>query len=582
MWNERRLRLIIPLLVWLCTHPLRAQNSATPASKAAVSYRISGTVINVVDNQPLAGVEVVVASTQQRDETVSAVTTADGRFVFTDLARGKYSLSAHRQGLVAQSYQQHGQYSTAIVVGPDFISENLVFPITPEGSISGTVLDEENEIVRGGEAILFNRTTRSSANAVHLQARGPLDEFGHYHFGHLSPGSYLVAVVAQPWYAQDPQVSPTNVRSISTDGDSNIQPQASEPAPDAPDQPESLTPSPLDVAYPTTYYPSATEAENAAPIQLRPGERVTADVNLRAVAALHLRIRNASSDPTRPLNAMLEQRLFDTPIQVQARNQQVNSGVLTLAGIPPGHFTLSIRNFTGREWISLNKEVDVSTDADVDATENSASPVIVKGVVHLQGNSTLPAGAFIRFSNNQSGETLGAQVDDKGEFEAQTLVNGQSDYSVAVLNVPKFVVQTVTGIGARVTGHTVSLPRSGTVQLDITISNGLARVNGTVVRDDKPVSEAMVLLVPEQFQNDVSLFRRDQSDSDGTFSLYQVLPGRYTVVAIENGWELDEQNPAVLKPYLDHGQMIEITANKTYDVSVKLQTQVPPASSAIQ
>jgi hypothetical protein len=35
------------------------------------------------------------------------------------------------------------------------------------------------------------------------------------------------------------------------------------------------------------------------------------------------------------------------------------------------------------------------------------------------------------------------------------------------------------------------------------------------------------------------LFRRDQSDLDGTFSLHGVIPGTYTVVAIDNGWDLD-------------------------------------------
>jgi hypothetical protein len=94
----------------------------------------------------------------------------------------------------------------------------------------------------------------------------------------------------------------------------------------------------------------------------------------------------------------------------------------------------------------------------------------------------------------------------------------------------------------------------------------------------------MVVLVPQSLQGNADLFRRDQSDSDGTFSLYQVVPGRYTVVAIENGWNLDWQNPDVLRPYLEHGQSIEVTGSGTYKISVSAQGSngVPAADTQAQ
>jgi len=35
------------------------------------------------------------------------------------------------------------------------------------------------------------------------------------------------------------------------------------------------------------------------------------------------------------------------------------------------------------------------------------------------------------------------------------------------------------------------------------------------------------------------LVRRDQSDSDGIFTLHSVVAGQYTVVAISDGWDLE-------------------------------------------
>lgn len=540
------------------------------------TFRISGTAVNLVDGQPLSAVEVTIASTEQRQQTQQVVTGSDGRFRFDNLAPGKYSLAGRRTGFAAQFYQQHDEFSTAIAVGPGLASENLIFTLTPDASISGLVLDEENEPVRGGQVMLFLRST----GAVHLRGETTLDEQGRYHFGHLPPGTYFVAIVAQPWYAQDRLVI-SQPGSLSVEGTSSATQVIAQPS----DQPETTTPSSLDVTYPTTYYPAATESENAAPIALRPGERAVADVNLHAVPGLRLRIRSATSDAERPLGGTVQQRIFDSVIPIKQRSQQSTPGAVTITGVPPGHLVLGISSFNGKDWSSLNREVDLTTDTDIDASEDHAGSVAIKGVIRLPATSPVPASAFVRFTSPESGESFGAQASDKGTFEVQQSLAGSSNFSVAVFNVPDVVVQSVSATGATVTGHTVALPHNGTVQLTITMAQGLSRIDGTVLRDDKPVSETMVILVPQHAENEPSLFRRDQSDSDGTFSLYQILPGRYTLVAIEKGWELDWHNPSVLKPFLEHGEVVEVAASKTYKVSLKLQALDPsavPASSALQ
>jgi hypothetical protein len=570
-------RLSIPSLLVLASALIcAAQKPPAPPAPRNATFRISGTAVNLVDGQPLSAVEVTIASTEQRQQTQQVVTGSDGRFHFDNLVPGKYSLAGHRAGFAAQFYQQHDEFSTAIAVGPSLNSENLVFTLTPDASISGLVLDEENESVRGGQVMLFLR----SNGAVHLQGETTLDEQGRYHFGHLRPGIYFVAIVAQPWYAQDRLVI-SQPGSLSVEGTSSATQVIAEPS----DQPETTTPSPLDVTYPTTYYPAATESENAAPIALRPGERVVADVNLRAVPAIRLRIRSATSNAERPLGGTVQQRIFDSVIPIKQRSQQSTPGALTITGVPPGHVVLGISSFNGKDWTSLNREIDLTADTDVDAAEDHAGSVAIKGVIRLPATSPAPAAAFVRFTSPESGESFGAQASDKGTFEVQQSLAGSSNFNVAVVNVPDVIVQSVSATGATVTGHTVSLPHNGTVQLTITMAQGLSRIDGTVVRDDKPVSETMVILVPQHAENEPSLFRRDQSDSDGTFSLYQILPGRYTLVAIEKGWELDWQNPGVLKPFLEHGEVVEVAANKTYKVSLKLQSldnSAIPATSALQ
>ena len=56
--------------------------------------------------------------------------------------------------------------------------------------------------------------------------------------------------------------------------------------------------------------------------------------------------------------------------------------------------------------------------------------------------------------------------------------------------------------------------------------------------------------MPDHPGENTILFRRDQSDSDGTFTLAGILPGHYRVIAIKHGWELEWAKPSVLAPFL--------------------------------
>jgi len=65
--------------------------------------------------------------------------------------------------------------------------------------------------------------------------------------------------------------------------------------------------------------------------------------------------------------------------------------------------------------------------------------------------------------------------------------------------------------------------------------------------------------VPANPEVDRDLFRRDQSDLDGSFLLHAVIPGDYTILAIENGWDLDWSQPGVIAAYLKHGRKIAVS-----------------------
>jgi hypothetical protein len=105
----------------------------------------------------------------------------------------------------------------------------------------------------------------------------------------------------------------------------------------------------------------------------------------------------------------------------------------------------------------------------------------------------------------------------------------------------------------------VTIAAGSTASISVAATAGSIVVQGITKRAGKPFAGAMVVLVPKDVEGNRDLFRRDQSDLDGTFSLRDVTPGKYTLVAIENGWDLDWSQAEVIAVYARHGRAMEVT-----------------------
>ncbi|HKS72552.1 MAG TPA: carboxypeptidase-like regulatory domain-containing protein [Terriglobales bacterium] len=525
--------------------PICAQKKPAPPPVKA-RYRIAGTVVNEIGGQVLAQATVSIEPVENPDEARQTTTDEDGHFSFDNVSPGKYSMSAQRRGFAQQSYQQHEFYSTAVVVGAGLVSENLVFQLRPDASISGTVTDDQSEPVRSGRAMLFQNSLQNGAQGVRLLNQVPLDDGGRYRFDHLEPGKYYVAVLARPWFAQ----------YLVTSRDLNGQ---------AVQQPASN--SDLDVSYPLTYYPAATDSGGAAVIALAPGDRTTADIVLTAVPSVHARVVNFGDSG----NVSLFQTTFDgTKVPVFADSNEINPGVIELSGIAPGRFVLTVQGFGRSSYGREDRTVDLAGGEQIDAAERYPSTASITGTVHLE-NGKPPSQVFLRFRNLATGESFGAPVSEKGEFQLAHDIEKGGSYELGLFHEGSLAVKTVSATGAKVQGHTVTFTGGGAVKLNVTVTEALAKITGIVLRDGKPLSQSMVLLVPEDPANNQILIRRDQSDSDGTFTLASVVPGRYTALAIQKGWDLEWSNAAVLQPYMKAGVALQIDTPRTFQIKLTAQ-----------
>ncbi|HMD42228.1 MAG TPA: hypothetical protein VKH45_04055 [Candidatus Acidoferrum sp.] len=64
--------------------------------------------------------------------------------------------------------------------------------------------------------------------------------------------------------------------------------------------------------------------------------------------------------------------------------------------------------------------------------------------------------------------------------------------------------------------------------------------------------------MPNDPEAHVEFFRRDQSDLDGGFILQSVIPGSYTIIAVEDVWGFAWFKPGVLAKYAKQGQDLTV------------------------
>jgi hypothetical protein len=532
------------------------QLPATSAAPAQTSFRVAGIVVDGIGGQPLARAAVILTGVGVQDPGATVFTSDDGRFVFEQVSPGKYYLSARRKGYIQQSYKQHGVFSTAIVVAEGLDTASLRFAIYPRASISGQVFDERNDPVRGAPVIFFYRGSEGGTLATRFAAQVITDDEGHYHIGNLAPGTYFVGTTAQPWYAQHF----VGMRAARFDSNSDAVVSEALPPPDPA----------LDVVYLTTFFSNATELAAASPITLRPGDAQIADLALHPVPAVRILVKTPVSEETSVSVQANLPTLEGAPQPLSTTAWQPRSGITEIAGLPPGQVTLSLTFVKGNEATTHLQTVHLAADTEIDASDAPLSPT-VRGVVTLDNNSPLSQPAVLQLRNAATGEDHELATEPNGEFDFNNTPITPGTYEVAILQPSGTTVRKLSASGGKASGHSVAIGSGQEVRLTVVISKGSGQITGFALKDGQPMEGVMIVLVPQDSQRSPDFFRRDQSDSDGSFNLYEVFAGKYTLIAIENGWDLEWSSPEVLQRYLAGGEKIQVVANAQLEVKVNVQ-----------
>lgn len=582
-------RIILCVLVGLVALPLKAQEEglSLPARPDG-PYEIRGVVVDATTGQPLSEVELTIQENAQPSNPPfeTAESGANGAFRFANLSEGKYTIQASRQGYAAQAYLQHENFWTGIAVGPGKDSIHLRFGLSPSATITGQVTDENGEGVRGAEVILWTERLSDGARGITAAGNTRTDDEGRYRLEHLLAGKYSVSVTAAPWYSRYvaglPYVPWRGGVPGGVPGGQNSRAYAAFPPRGgiwpsaATDEGRTTLP---DVVYPTLYYPNSRDWQGMEWIKVQAGQVENADFHLQPEPSVHIQLQLSENESAGHMPAVNFFRELPGGGRVTAPYVTVMSGngVMEVSGLAAGRYNVQMSGpESNNTW--TGQEIDVQGTSQMGLQQPSGNGPVIQGQIRTTDGAELGENVTLRLRDAQGHDYLSsdysppsAQGRPKFLFRFEDLPTGPHAYEFAMIQPAGVVVKQLEGKGAKISGMKIETDGTQEVNLEVSVAQAASTVEGVALRDGKPFMGAMILLMPEDRKEWERLARRDQSDSDGTFRLQNVAPGKYILFALENGWDLEWSKAESLEPFVAKAQILEMGERQFKSVKLEVQ-----------
>lgn len=489
--------------------------------QAAAGFPVAGTVVHGVTGKPINGATVVLMSRGDSRFNATTITDANGRFQFARIEKGKYSLAVRRLGFVTQMYKVRNLYqgySSGIVVEDKVDNSHLVFKLIPGAVITGTITDETAEPASNVLVQAWRIIGVGSARRLGPFVNGGwTDDRGYFRLHGLPAGSYLLSVSGRPYYT----------RSLTLNAAQG---------------------------YPITFYPGTLTADRAEMIRLAPGQEFTASMALRTVLAGTLKVE--VSGPYLPDSVVR----LSVPSSfggnfVLGGPTQITGRLARIDNVPYGRYNLSLSAEQDHPVARIPVEVSApETTVTIGATKVAQ----VTAKVQIRGGGQPGSTPTVLLTGGGQQYPYTRPVGGDGVATFGPVFPGRYRVSV-VAGARRLDIISAKAAGAAAAGDSWEVPETGKVEFEIVADANAPDVTGRAVFEGRAQAGLLVLLAPKKNLDNSTLYRFDQTNSDGSFEWKSVPAGEYLMFSFAEGDAAEYSSAEALRPYLSKAQPLVVT-----------------------
>ena len=519
--------------------PPRDPNATT--APATGTGRVRGRVVQAGGSTPIRLAQVTLTGDQNVRRMVT--TDADGRYEFTDLPAGMFTVSAAKAGFLTLQYGQRRPFETGrpVTLAAAQALAQIDLALPRAGVITGRITNRLNEPAVGAE-ILIERYQYSSDGQRKLNrvAAASTNDLGEFRAFGLMPGEYIVSALlrGRPSLAAavgQPSTAPTS-------------------------------------GYVQTYNPGTPNVVDAQPVLLGLGEEAVVQIPLSTgrLSAISGTIVDSLGRPAAGADLMLV-IASGSNRSGRGSGSTAADGSFSIPSVPPGEHFIQVRlpPRDGRPGVE-NANVPVAVSDNVSGLQIATGPpTTVAGSVQWDGTAprtgnaaTSPLRVTVTPADGRPAllGLVGAQdaaADGRvGSDNTFRLAGALGPVRLDVDGVPPgWTVKAITaGSTDLMTGGSEATSLNGNTPVRIVLTDKLTELSGTVRGPNgAPTSESVVVVVPfERVDANIATryVRALRPDQQGIFRVRGLPPGQYVAAAaaaLEEGAQWDPAFQATVR-----------------------------------
>jgi uncharacterized GH25 family protein len=458
---------------------------------------------------------------KQPKKTFTATSDAAGKFRFEQVEPGDYFFSVKHAGFVDLMYKAIGPMRAAdgllhLKAGQEVTA--LELRMIPQGAVAGKVVDEDGDPVTNAMVTAESVDYSSGRRKLQLRDSGATNDRGEFRLGKLPPGRYYISAEIM---SMDAMRTP--------------------PPPPKDGLPET--------GYVCTYFPKMTDSALAEAVDVKAGSDVpglTIEMQKSRVVRVKGTLVGDDGKPLKGAQVMLMSASRPASMRMIMSNDP--EGKFELANVTPGAYTAMIMQLQDQKMIQQALVVPNENLSDVKL--GVVTQGMVRGRVNLTGDGKVALkGLSVLLIADGDAPIMpaAAAVDDSGALLLKNVA--ATTYELNVQNVPAGAyVKSVLWNGKEKLGEPLDFTAGFPGDLQVFLGTDGGKFDVRVSRDDKPVSDATVVLLPDDpSKRNPEAARSESTDDAGHVSFQDVAPGNYLAIAWEKVEDGDWFDPVVVK-----------------------------------